>query len=80
MWAYIVSILELFDRNNCSMSCTVVGLQTCRHLQGEGNFFCKGRRVLAWVANCSVSGVSAHYRPTLRFPCPRTCLFSQLAH
>lgn len=74
------SILELLDRKNCSKCGTVVGLQTCRRLQGEGNFFCKGRRVLACVANCPGSGVTAHYRPMLRFPCPRTCFLSQLAH
>lgn len=60
MWSCIVSILELFDRRNCSKSCTVVEWQTCRHLQGEGNFFCKGRRVFACVANCHGSGVTAH--------------------
>lgn len=32
----IVTILEPFDRKNCSKSCTVVGLQTC---------ICKGKAI-----------------------------------
>lgn len=29
MQSCIVTIIEPFDRKNCSKSCTVVGLQTC---------------------------------------------------
>lgn len=76
VWSCILYLR--FDSKNCPKCHSVVVLQGCRSLQGEGNFFCKRGRVLACVANCPGSGVTACYRPTLRFPCPHTCFLSQL--
>lgn len=78
VWSCILYLR--FDSKNCPNCCSVVALQGCRSLQGEGNFFCKGGRVLACVANCPGSGVTVCYRPVLRFPCPHTCFLSQLTH
>lgn len=54
----IFRILELFDSKNCPKPCTLVALQSCRLSQWQGNFFCKGIRVLAHAANCPGSGVA----------------------
>lgn len=79
MWSCVVSVLELVNSKNCPRSWTQGVLWSRIHLQGRQLLLQGKKRALACVASCLGSSITPLYRPTLRFPCPHTCLLSELA-